>query len=213
MRDHYQGRAATRYDRVWRAFTTRMLTPVVALAVPHLAAGKRMLDAGCGTGVLLDLLRAQQPDLVAMGADSSAAVLTQAHSRLGDRVPLLPWDLDQPPPAAIMAAAPFDLITCTNVAHYLTAPAATLRALTALLAPSGMLILSDFVRHGWWWSLFEPVLLLADRQHRHTLSPGELTQLMTQAGLAVTAQQEVAAGGPWRGCVVVGEKPRTSIVR
>jgi 2-polyprenyl-3-methyl-5-hydroxy-6-metoxy-1,4-benzoquinol methylase len=204
MWDHYQGRAAARYDRIWGDFTRRMLRPMIPLALSSLPEQANVLDAGCGTGVLLAQLAVRRPDLRLLGTDASSTMLAQAAQRLGDNARLAAWDLDQPPPHVVTAAAPFDLITCTNVLHYVAAPFQTVCMLARLLAPGGRLIVSDFIRHGWWWTLFERALRLADRRHRRTLTARDLVQLVTLAGLRVVRVQPISAGGPWRGVLVAG---------
>ncbi len=209
MRQQYQGRAASRYDRRWRVFTGAMLAPAAERAHPLLCAGGRVLDAGCGTGVLLALLSTATRECALWGADASPDMLAQAARRLGDCAHLALWNLDSAPPAAISDAGPFDLVTCTNVAHYLASPQCAMNRLADLVAPGGTLIACDFVRHGWWWPAFEPLVRLADRDHRRTLARSDLARLVIGAGLAVVATRDIAAGGPWRGELVVGRKSST----
>ena len=204
MRDHYHGRAAMRYDAVWRTFSAHMLAPVIPLALASLSDQALVLDVGCGTGFLLAALRGHRPDLRLWGTDSSADMLAQAHARLGEHAHLLPWDVEQPTPLALRNAAPFDLITCTNVIHYLHAPTRTIQQLAQMLRPDGRLLLADFTVHGWWWPLFEGVLHLADGQHRQTLTPLALAQTLHDAGLSLHTTQSVTAGMLWRGTVVEG---------
>ena len=165
-RDQYAERGAARYDRVWATFTGRSLAPVLALATPHLSAHQRVLDVGCGTGVLLGDLHARESTLVLTGLDGSAAMLAHARQRLGSAVTLQSADLNAD--NALADLGQFDLITCTNVLHYLRQPAPLVRGIRTHLAPGGRLIVSDFVRHGWWWPAFEAVLRGADRQHQQT---------------------------------------------
>lgn len=206
MRDQYHGTAAERYDQVWRTFTTRMLAPVVEHATVGLPSGVRILDAGCGTGVLLAQVREQRPDLVMVGSDASTDMLKQAHARLGDAVHLVQWNLNDDPPAEVRSLAPYTLITCTNVIHYLRSPKHTMAAFTHLLAPGGRLILMDFTRHGWWWPFFEVVLHMVDRSHQRTLHPADILDLVAETELVVSASQTIHAGGPWRGTMVEGAR-------
>lgn len=201
QRAQYQGAAAHQYDQRWRTFTTRTQAPIIAAATPRLRPGLRVFDAGCGTGTLLAALLALQPDLRMTGADGSLAMVEQASARLDDRARLMVLDLDDPFPADLTAQR-FDVITCTNVLHYLRAPGVTLQRLADLLAPAGLLLAEDFTRHGWWWPLFERVLRRADAQHQRTLAPAELERLVAATGLQNGAVTEVAASGPWRATIV-----------
>ena len=61
-------------------------------------AGRRILDAGCGSGPLFAVLR-DRGALMA-GFDSSAGMLEQARRRLGDDADLMVADLGRPLPFA-----------------------------------------------------------------------------------------------------------------
>ena len=206
MIDAYHGRAASNYDTRWRTFTARMLTPVVDLAQARLSPQARILDVGCGTGVLLARFLAQQPALVVMGTDQSVDMLAQTRLRLGTQAQVAEWDLDRPPPQPVVATAPFDLITCTNVLHYLHAPVHTIQQLGQLLTPHGQLVLADFIRHGWWWPLFEVLLHGVDRAHHQTLTSQQLTQLVHDGGLTSQTVQPIVVNHLWHGTVVLGER-------
>ena len=88
----------------------------------------RALDVGCGTGILLQRLLERVPTLQACGIDASADMLTQAHLTLSawPDVELLQVRFGADAPADFpYAPETFDLITCTNVLHYLSQPEAT----------------------------------------------------------------------------------------
>lgn len=204
MRRHYQGRLAQRYDQQWATYTNAMLAPVLALASQGLQPGMQVLDAGCGTGWLLQQLAMRQVGLQLSGTDASTAMIAQARVKLGDSARLFVLNLDDSLPETLRRAGPFDLILCTNVAHYLRDPARTLRNLAGCLAPGGRMLVSDFTRHGWWWPAFEAALRLADAQQRRTLAAAELTEAVRAAGLHITATQPITAGIPWRGTLVAG---------
>lgn len=99
--------------------------------------GRRILDAGCGSGPLTAALRARGAEMT--GFDGSPAMIEIARDRLGDGIPLHVADLGGPLPFADEA---FDDVVASLVLHYLgdwTTPLAELRR---VLRPSGRLILS-----------------------------------------------------------------------
>jgi SAM-dependent methyltransferase len=202
FRDQYRGARAMAYDRRWARYTQATHAPVLAAALPLLRPGMRVLDAGCGTGILLEALLVQQPELTAIGMDASPDMAAQARARLGDRAEILVGDLADPALPAIAPHALFDLILCTNVLHYLPSPAETALQLSKRLTPAGILIVEDFIAHGWWWPLFERIIRANDEAHRRTLSLDELRATADHAGLMVRSFQTFAAGGPWRGGIV-----------
>ncbi len=202
MRDHYHGQAAAQYDRTWSTFTQRMLLPVRNQILEHVSPSAQVLDIGCGTGRLLTWLAETRPDLHLWGTDESTAMFAPTARRLGDRAHFLRWDLDQPSPTAIDDAKPFAIVVCTSVLHYVHNPEQVIAQASRLLTSDGMLIVADFIRHGWWWPAFEGFLHVADKTHQKTLTATSIAQLLTQASLTLTHSQVIAAGGPWQGFLV-----------
>jgi ubiquinone/menaquinone biosynthesis C-methylase UbiE len=99
--------------------------------------GRRILDAGCGSGPLTAELR-DRGALMA-GFDGSPAMVRLARRRLGDDVPLHVADLARPLP---FADDSFDDVVCSLVLHYLEDWDAPLSEVRRVLKPGGRLILS-----------------------------------------------------------------------
>ncbi len=100
-------------------------------------AGRRILDAGCGSGPLTAALREQ--GALVTGIDGSPAMIALARERLGDAVPLHVGDLAEPLPFPDGA---FDDVTASLVLHYLEDWDAPLAELRRVLRPGGRLIVS-----------------------------------------------------------------------
>ncbi|MEO3812056.1 class I SAM-dependent methyltransferase [Sphaerisporangium sp. B11E5] len=100
-------------------------------------AGRRILDAGCGSGPLSAALRDR--GAVVTGIDSSAAMLALARRRLGDDADLHVVDLSDPLPFADDA---FDDVVASLVLHYLKDWGPALAELRRVLRPGGRLIAS-----------------------------------------------------------------------
>lgn len=107
------------------------------LALAGDVAGRRILDAGCGSGVLSAALRGRGADVT--GVDASAGMLALARRRLGDDVALHVADLSDPLPFADGA---FDDVVAALVLHYLEDWGPTLAELWRVLRPGGRLIAS-----------------------------------------------------------------------
>jgi SAM-dependent methyltransferase len=105
------------------------------LALAGDVAGRRILDAGCGSGPLFAALRDR--GAVVTGFDSSARMLELARKRLGDRADLHFADLADPLP--FPGAAYDDAVACL-VLHYLEDWSAPLAELRRVLKPGGRLI-------------------------------------------------------------------------
>jgi ubiquinone/menaquinone biosynthesis C-methylase UbiE len=100
-------------------------------------SGRRILDAGCGSGPLTAELRAK--GALMTGLDGSPAMLEIARRRLGDDVPLHVADLAQPLP---FADDTFDDVVASLVLHYLEDWDAPLAEFRRVLKPGGRLVLS-----------------------------------------------------------------------
>ncbi|MER8156838.1 class I SAM-dependent methyltransferase [Streptomyces sp. NPDC094472] len=107
------------------------------LALAGDVAGRRVLDAGCGSGPLSAALR--ERGAVVTGIDSSAGMLALARRRLGDDVALRMADLGDPLPFADGA---FDDVVASLVLHYLEDWGPTLAEMRRVLRPGGRLIAS-----------------------------------------------------------------------
>jgi SAM-dependent methyltransferase len=109
-------------------------------------AGRRILDAGCGSGPLFAALR--ERGAVVTGIDASTGMLELARRRLGDEADLRVADLGGPLPFANGA---FDDVVASLVLHYLEDWEPTLAELRRMLVPGGRLIVSvdhPFAIHG-----------------------------------------------------------------
>lgn len=159
MSSSYTGWRARSYDRWWGTYIARTVTATLEMInfeplrrLPEqLGRAPRVLDVGCGTGVLLRCLLEYLPTLEAEGIDASADMLQQAQAtlRAWPQVQLFQAAVGPGPRAGLpYAPGAFDLITCTNVLHYLTALIPTLAGLRQLLAPAGQLVLEDYARRG-----------------------------------------------------------------
>ena len=170
----------------------------------------RVLDVACGTGLLLQRLLAQLPDIEAYGVDVSEDMLAQAQIALKglpnvhlERVKI---------GAGVTANLPyaqetFDLITCTNALHDMPEPVGTLAGLKRLLAPGGQLVVEDFAPREprFFWTAFEWLLQRIEKSRKsrvHAYTLPEAQALCQQAGLRVANGKVFAVGWFWHGWVV-----------
>jgi ubiquinone/menaquinone biosynthesis C-methylase UbiE len=107
------------------------------LALAGDVAGRRILDAGCGSGPLSAALR--ERGAVVTGIDASAGMLALARRRLGEDVALHVVDLRDRLP---FADAAFDDVVASLVLHYVEDWGPTLAELRRVLRPGGRLIAS-----------------------------------------------------------------------
>ncbi len=99
--------------------------------------GRRILDAGCGSGPLAAELVARGADVV--GFDGSPVMIDLARRRLGGTVPLTVHDLAEPLPYEDES---FDVVVASLVLHYLEDWDGPLAELRRVLRPGGRLVVS-----------------------------------------------------------------------
>ncbi|MEW1837304.1 class I SAM-dependent methyltransferase [Nonomuraea angiospora] len=144
------------YDRMAEGYTAENETSLVnayyerpaMLELAGNVAGRRILDAGCGSGPLFAALRDR--GAIVTGIDASAGMLEQARQRLGADADLQVADLASPLPFPDEA---FDDVTASLVLHYLEDWGPTLAELRRVLKPGGRLLVS--VDHPFSAALFQ----------------------------------------------------------
>ena len=105
----------------------------------RLQGDERVLDAGCGSGRVTELLLQRLPRGRVVAVDASPGMLQEAEHRLapyGERVELTRADLAAPLPVQ----GQVDAVLSTATFHWITDHAALFRNLAAVLRPGGQLV-------------------------------------------------------------------------
>lgn len=105
--------------------------------------GKQALDVGCGAGLLAEPLARLGAKVTAIDAAPELIAAAQDHAR-GQQL-----EIDYRAAAVEEIEGKFDLVTALEVIEHVADPAAFLKAIAALLAPGGLLILSTPNRTAW----------------------------------------------------------------
>ena len=101
-------------------------------------SGRRVLDAGCGPGAMVEWLLAQGADVV--GIDVSANMLKLAEQRVGDAAVLHLADLEHPMP--FLADSSFDVVLSSGTLGYIRDWLALFREFFRVLRPGGCVVFS-----------------------------------------------------------------------
>lgn len=99
-----------------------------------LRGDERVLDAGCGSGRVTELLVQALPHGRVIGIDASASMVAAARERLGDRAQILQGDLLE-----LDLATPVDAILSTATFHWIADHAALFASLRGALVAGGRL--------------------------------------------------------------------------
>lgn len=118
----------------WFSGRRAVVREVLRRRLPR-AAGLSILDVGCGTGGMLQMLR----DFgTVSGMDTSEQALASARQRLGPDVPLRQGQL----PDGLPPGQTFDLVTAFDVIEHIPDAPAALAAIRGALAPGGALVVT-----------------------------------------------------------------------
>lgn len=133
----------------------------------------RVLDAGCGTGALLDDL-ARRPHTEAVGVDVSPEALALTRAR-GAAKRLVGGDLTRLP----LAENRFDAVTALDVLEHVQDDRAAAAEIARALRPGGVLVVS-VPAYRFLWSAHDVAL-----HHQRRYVAGELRRVLEDAGLEI----------------------------
>jgi 2-polyprenyl-6-hydroxyphenyl methylase/3-demethylubiquinone-9 3-methyltransferase len=153
-------------------------------------AGKRIVDVGCGGGILAEAMAAKGATVTGIDlADKPLKVATLHRMETGSSV-----DYRLISAEALAAESPgaFDVVTCMEMLEHVPEPPSTVRACAQLVKPGGMVFFSTINRNAKAF-LFaivgaEYVLRLLPKgthEYARFIRPSELAGLCRDAGLSV----------------------------
>lgn len=182
VQDEYD-RLAGDYDSRWAHYIAESTRETVQRLV--LAPEDRLLDVGCGTGVLLERVRAEWPTARAVGVDLSFGMLGRARERGIEAVSLVRGDVGALP----FSASCFDVVVSNSALHYWPDASAALREVTRVLRPGGRLVITDWCGDFLTCRALGGFLRLTGRAHERSYRSDECVALLEDAGYTVTLQR------------------------
>lgn len=144
-----------------------------------------VLDVGCGTGPVIELLAKKYPEKHFVGLDITPAMIEVARSKGLPNAEFVVGDAESLP----FGDEGFDAILCSNSFHHYPNPGAFLREAHRVLRPGGKLILRDYTSNDvvvWLMNTFEmPLARLVGHGDVRILKMGEYRELVEAAGFAI----------------------------
>jgi len=107
--------------------------------------GKRVLDVGCGGGILSESLARAGAQVI--GIDLSDAVLEVARLHAIEAGVAVTYRQISAEDLALECPKNFDMVTCMEMLEHVPDPAATLQALSTLVRPGGDVVVSTLNRN------------------------------------------------------------------
>jgi len=162
------------------------LARLVAFAA--LPAGSRVLDAGCGPGIVAEAFL--EAGHYVQGVDLSAEMVRRARqrcARFGDRARFA-----QGSALGLASEVPFDAAISRLVVHHVPDPAAFVAAQVERVRAGGVVVVCDHTADpdpavARW---HDDVERARDLSHARSLTPGELVDLLARAGLVSLRLEE-----------------------
>lgn len=163
--------------------------------------GKRVLDVGCGAGILAEAMALRGAEVV--GIDAGAEHLQVARDHAAQTGLTIDYQQLTVEELATAAVAPFPVVTCMEMLEHVPDPESALRALAQLTAPGGWLFLSTLNRTP--TAFLQAIVgaeyllrLLPQGTHEYGrfLRPSELAAVLRQCGLQVQQMRGIDYS-PW----------------
>ncbi|MCK4341110.1 MAG: methyltransferase domain-containing protein [Phycisphaerae bacterium] len=157
----------------------------------------RLLDVGCGTGTLINLLARRADAELLVGLDYSPVMarhLTEkiAQSPQAAKLHALVGDSEHLP----FADETFDVVTCCNSFHHYPHQAAVVRGFHRVLRPGGLLVLVDGFRDNVvGWVIFDVAVAMVEKKVHHA-AWSEIRDLIQAAGFSTLRQRKMNVLAP-----------------
>ncbi|MFZ3076693.1 MAG: bifunctional 2-polyprenyl-6-hydroxyphenol methylase/3-demethylubiquinol 3-O-methyltransferase UbiG [Psychrobacter glacincola] len=154
-------------------------------------AGKKILDVGCGGGILSESMARRGADVTGIDLGTENLKAASLHAEQSNLQDTLRYQHIPVEALAAIHAGQFDVVTCMEMLEHVPDPAAIIDACFKLLTPGGVCILSTINRNpkSYLFAIVgaEYVLRLLDRgthDYAKFITPAELDKMAIDVGFA-----------------------------
>ncbi len=156
-------------------------------------SGKRVLDVGCGGGILSDAMARRGANVLGIDLASKPLKVAQLHA-MEAGTPSVGYREVAAEALAAESPAAFDVVTCMEMLEHVPDPSSVVRACATLVKPGGWVFFSTINRNpkSFLFAIVgaEHVLKLLPKgthEYARFIRPSELTRWCRDAGLDATA--------------------------
>ncbi|RXZ36828.1 bifunctional 2-polyprenyl-6-hydroxyphenol methylase/3-demethylubiquinol 3-O-methyltransferase UbiG [Oxalobacteraceae bacterium CAVE-383] len=155
-------------------------------------AGKRVLDVGCGGGILAESMARKSADVTGIDLSDKALKVADLHSlESGIQVRYEKIAVEE---LAAREPASFDVVTCMEMLEHVPDPASVVRACAALAKPGGQLFFSTLNRNSkaYLFAILGAEYLLrmlprGTHDYAKFITPAELARFIRESDLQLEA--------------------------
>ena len=144
-----------------------------------------VLDVGCGTGAVLELLHGEYPEKRLTGLDLTPRMIEVARAKQLENVRFIVGDAEALP----FESRSFDAVLCSNSFHHYPHPERFFAEVARVLRPGGRLVLRDYTSNDvavWLMNNIElPLARLLGHGDVRILKLSELRALVEESGLTL----------------------------
>ncbi len=155
--------------------------------------GKRVLDVGCGGGILSESMAKRGADVLGIDLSSKPLRVAQLHA-LESGVPSLRYREVAAEALADEAPGSFDVVTCMEMLEHVPAPSSVVLACARLAKPGGWVFFSTIHRNAKAWvqavvgaEYLLKLLPKGTHEYQRFIRPNELVRWARDAGLEPVA--------------------------
>lgn len=194
-------RLAPDYDERWAFYLQSSLRETLKRV--RIKPGQSVLDVGCGTGALLEILAKIYPGIALAGIDSTQEMLAVARRRLPEAVRLeqagtgkLPFDDEA-----------FDTVISCSMFHYVREPVAALKEMRRVLKPAGAFIVTDWCADYLTCRMYDLLLQTFNPAHFKTYRVTEFSSLLATSGFHGINMERYKINWFWGMMTATAHKP------
>lgn len=186
-------RLAAIYEQRWHFYLTRSLQFLQNWL--EISETDKILDVGCGTGLLAEVLAKKNATQTVTGIDLSANMLKVAQNKFlaYPNINFHQASVNHLP----FSNQSFDIVVCVSTFHYFDEPKTALLEMRRVLKPKGKIIILDWCRDYFFCKLCDIFLKIIDPVYQQCYTQAEFHQLLTSNSLTIKRAEKFQFGLIW----------------
>lgn len=188
------------YDQRWKSYIHA--STIKTFQRLDLNQSSSVLDIGCGTGELLNLIRRTKPSIDLYGLDLSREMLKIAESKLENQVTLITGVASN----ISLPEQSIDTVVSVSSLHYWRDPKKSFLEVYRVLKPGGAFVVTDWCKDYYSIRALDLYLRLFNAAHFKVYGMKELETKLSDAGLVLVDFEKYKINFLWGMMTLVARK-------